>query len=62
MNRAKEFTGKWHEGCVVGADSDGIAIVTTKPGFILRKDHNVYGTWLRLFFQGTEYTERYDDG
>ena len=46
----------------MGADSDGIATATTKPGFILRKDHDVYGTWLRLFFQETEYTERYHEG
>lgn len=60
VNKAKEFKGKWCEGCVVGDDSDGIAIATTKPGFMLRKDNNVYGTWLRLFF--SEYTERYDEG
>lgn len=51
MNRAREFKGKLHEVLMVGADSDAIATVTTNPGFILRKDHNVHGTWLRLFFR-----------
>lgn len=44
------------------ADADGIATATEKPGFILRKDRNVYGTWLRLFFQDAEYAERKDEG
>lgn len=51
VKKAKEFKGKWCEGCEVGADPDGTATATTKPGFILRKDYNVY-TWLRLLFLG----------